>query len=61
METTVFVVYSKEYGCHVIPGKDPEIRGVFYTAAEAQYLCREFWKEDSNRIYYWVEKKNLTF
>ncbi len=62
METIVFIVYSGEYGCHVIPGQEPEIRGVFYTAEEAEYLCREFWKNDySNRIYYWVERKPLTF
>jgi hypothetical protein len=61
METIVFVVYSVEYGYRG-DGRDPKIRGVFYTSEEAQYLCREFTANDyTNWVYYWVERKKLTF
>jgi hypothetical protein len=61
MEILVFVVYSKQYGCHVTSGQEPKIHGVFYTSAEAEYLCREYWKDNhSNSTYYWVEKKPLS-
>ena len=65
METIVFVVYSKVYS-PAAPGREPEIKGIFYTAGEAHYLARKLWAEiDGSRSsappYVWVERKPLTF